>query len=194
MRAITFLCLALSGSFAVAQDMAAYAGMAVGIFNHENETGGAFSDKAASWKIYGGFQLNRNLGFEIGRGSTGEIEGGESGSPLSVGVRRFHTAHAVDFTLTTVKVMGYLPLDWGALWLGYGAFRMNADTEFSAPTFGRSSLSIDYDGQMASAGIEWRRSRFERGIDVRLEYEWVDFPFSNASTLAVGVAYRFRGL
>jgi hypothetical protein len=194
MRTIILLGLALSSPVAGAQGLSAYVGVAIGMFDHENEAGGAFSDSATYRKLYGGFQLTEHFGFEIGRGSTPDIKGGESGSPLSVGVRRFQTAHAVDFTVTTFRVMGYLPFEWGAVWLGYGGFRMDADARFSVPTLGQSSLSIQDDGQMAAVGVEWRRGRFDRGIDLRLEYEWVDFPFSNASTLALGIAYRFRGL
>lgn len=192
MRAIMLL-LALSGSSAFAQDVSIYTGVALGVFDHDNPTPSAFSDSVLSWKLYGGFQLTDHFGLEASRGATGEIDGSASGSPLSIGVRRLSTAHTVDFTLTSAKLMGYLPLQWGALWLGYGYFRMDADVDMTSRISGRISLPVTYDGEMAALGAEWRLGRLDRNFDVRLEYEWWNFPFADANTLAIGVAYRFAG-
>ena len=194
MRAITVLGLALFGSSAFGQNLSLYTGVALGVFGHDNPQPGAFSDSVPSWKLYGGFQLTDHFGFEAARGSTTEIDGGASGSPLSVATRILSTAHSVDYTVTTFKAMGYLPFEWGALWLGYGTFLMDADVDFSAPFSGRSSLSVSDEGEMAALGIEWQLAGLDRSIDVRLEYEWLHFPYVDASTIAVGVAYRFRGL
>jgi hypothetical protein len=139
-------------------------------------------------------QLNEYFGFEVGHGSPNEIEGGDSGSPLSIATRVLPVAYDVDFTMTTVKAMGYLPRDWGALWIGYGAYRMEADVDFLQELGGRSALSVRDEGEMAALGIEWRLERQESSIDLRLEYEWLHFPSADASTIAVGVGYRFKGL
>jgi hypothetical protein len=193
-RSGVVLALALSGCSVAAQELSVYTGVAIGVFDHKNPDGGDFSDSVSSWKIYGGFQPVQYFGVEVAYGRTDAIEGGASGSPLSVGVRRFHVANRVDFTLTTLKAMGHLPFEWGALWFGYGQFRMNADAEFTLSPGDRRSMSVSDDGEMAALGIEWRLRRFDRSIDVRLEYEWLNFPFADASTIAIGVAYRFHRL
>jgi hypothetical protein len=195
MRAIAIFWLVLGGFSASAQDLSAYAGGAVGAFDHDNPGGGAFSDTVASWKLYGGFQVGAHFGLELGHGSTSSIRGGASGSPLAVDVRYFSVAHRVDFKTSTFKAMGYLPFDWGALWLGYGFFQMDADVDVANAPFGRTSLSVDDRDEMGALGIEWRLRRpFDRGIDFRLEYEWLSFPLSDVSTLSLGVAYRFEDL
>lgn len=193
MRAIAILLLALSGFSASAQELSVYTGVAVGAFDHDNPDGGAFSDAVASWKLYGGMQLGEHFGLEIGRSWPSEMDGGASGSPLNVGVHYFSFAHRVDFTTTTFKAMGYLPFDWGVLWLGYGVYMMDADVDANG-SFGPLSLSVDHEDEMAALGVEWRLRRLGRSIDVRLEYEWLSFPFADASTIGVGVAYRFEGL
>lgn len=194
MRFIAILCLVLCACSASAQDMSVYFGAAVGAFDHDNPDGGAFSDTVSAWKIYGGFQLTNHFGLEIGHGSTSELEGGVSGSPLNVGVHYFSFAHRVEFTTTTFKAMGYLPFDWGALWAGYGVYMMDADVDASNGAFGRNSFSLDDEDEMAALGVEWRLRGLGRSIDLRAEYEWLGFPFSDASTISLGVAYRFEGL
>jgi hypothetical protein len=195
MRAVVILCLLLGGVSASAQSLSIYAGGSVGAFTYDNPRGGAFSDTVSSWKLYGGVQLARHFGFEIGHGSTSELNGDPSGSPVHVGVRYFSVAHSADFTLTTVKAMGYLPFDWGALWMGYGFFLMDADATFTNANAGRASLSVDDTDDVAALGIEWRLRRpFDRSIDLRLEYESWGFPFSDAATIGIGVAYRFEGM
>jgi hypothetical protein len=195
MRPVAILCLLLCASSAAAQNLSVYAGAAIGAFDHDNPQGGDFSDTVSSWKVYGGAQVTKHFGIEIGHGATSAMHGGAAGSPLHVGVRYFSAAHRVDFTLTTVKAMGYLPFDWGALWLGYGFFLMDADTDFTNASAGRASLSVDDEDDVAAIGIEWRLRRpFDRSIDLRFEYEAWGFPFSDASTIGVGVAYRFEGM
>lgn len=195
MRAVAVLVLALGAAPAAsAQELSAYTGLYVGSFDHENPRPSAFTDSVSSWKVYGGVQLGDHFGFEVAHGSTGEFDGGPSGSPLNVGVRMFNTAHSVQFGLTTFRAMGILPLRWGAVWLAYGGYLMDADVEFTSATIGRASLTEDHEDQTAALGVERRFDRLGRSIDVRLEYEWFDFPFSDASTVGVGVAYRFKGL
>lgn len=194
MRAIAILGLLMCSVSASAQNLSLYGGAAIGAFTYDNPGGGAFSDTVRSWKVYGGTQISNYFGLEVGRGATKALTGGDFGSPLTVDVRRMDVAHRVDFTFTTFKAMGYLPFDWGVLWLGYGVFLMDSNVDLTHGAFGRTTLSISDEDEMAAFGIEWRLRRFDRSIDLRLEYEWLSFPFANASTVSLGVAYRFGGL
>lgn len=193
MRVVPMIALLLGSLSASAQGMSVYTGLGVGAFDHENPAGGSFSDTVSAWKLYGGVQLTEYFGLEVARGETSTLDGG-AGSPLRVGVRSFATAHQADFTLTTLKLMGYLPLDWGALWLGVGVFKMAADVDITHGSFGRRNLSVRGEDEMAALGVEWRLDRLGRSIDLRLEYEWLNFPYADASTISFGVAYRFTGL
>lgn len=196
MRAVAaILWLLLAGASASGQELSAYAGAAIGALDNDNPGGGAFSDTVSMWKLYGGLQIGSHFGLEVSHGSTGAIHGEPSGSPLAVDVLLFSSAHRVEFTTSTFKAMGYLPFDWGALSLGYGFFQTKADVDVTNSTFGRSSLTVTGRDEMAALGIEWRLRRpFDRSVDFRLEYEWFSFPYSDVSTLALGVAYRFGDL
>jgi hypothetical protein len=45
-----------------------------------------------------------------------------------------------------------------------------------------------------ATGVDWKLGTLDQPIRVRLEYERLRFAFSNASAVAVGVAYRFGDL
>lgn len=194
MRAIVILGLALGGSHAFAQDLGVYTGLSIGAFEHNNETGGAFSDSASSWRLYGGFQAGKYFSLEFGRGSTGAINVDAPGGRLTIATRRLQTATHVDFALTTFKAMGRLPLRRFDLWFAYGTFFMDADVDFTTSTGGHGSLSVDDSNELFAFGVDWKLGEIDRLYDVRLEYEKLNMPFSDASTIAVGVAYRFGGL
>ena len=127
MRAALTLGLALCTSSAVAQELSVYVGGGIGELDHENETGGAFSDTVSSWKVYGGFQVGDHFSMEASHGETSTIEVRAPGGSLSVGNRLLQDAHSVDFELTTIRVMGRLPLDHIDLWMSVGSFRLEAD-------------------------------------------------------------------
>ena len=92
MRAVAILALALGGSPAFAQDLSVYTGLAVGTFDHDNETGGPFSDSASSWRLYGGFQVGEYFSLEFGRGATSAINVDAPGGRLSIATRRLQSA------------------------------------------------------------------------------------------------------
>jgi hypothetical protein len=196
MRAVMILGLALGGSSALAQGPSGYTGVAVGVFDHGNETAGAFSDSVSFWKLYGGFQPNQYFGLEFARESTSSLDVDDPGSPLTIATRRLTFAHSVDFRLTTFKAMGRLPLRQLDLWIGYGSYYMDASVDFTFElnsSTRRASLSVEDSGELMAVGVDWKLGEAEHTFDVRLEYEWLDFPFSDASTIALGAAYRFGG-
>ena len=193
MRAVVILGLALGGSPALAQDYSVYTGVAVGVFDHDNERGGAFSQSVSSWKFYGGLQAGRYFSIEAGLESPSAIEVDDPGSPLTIATRRFNPAHSVDIGLTTLKAMGRLPLQRLDLWIGYGTYFMDADVDLTS-SMTRTSLSVDDSGELFALGIDWKLGEVYRQFDIRFEYQQLDFPFSDASTIVVGAAYRFGDL
>jgi len=188
------LWLALGASSAVAQELSVYVGAGVGELDHDNEAGGAFSDAVSSWKIYGGFQAGQYFSIEFARGKASAIEVGAPGSLLSVATLRFQAAHSVDFGLSTFRAMGRLPVKRMDLWMGYGSYQMDADVDFTSSFGAPSSISVDDAGELLAMGVDWNFGTLGQPLRVRLEYERLYFPFSDASTVAVGVAYRFRDL
>ena len=134
---------------------------------------------------------------ELAREWPDTLEVDDPGSPLTIATRRLSVAHRADIDLTTVKVMGRLPFRRFDLWLGYGSFFMDADVDFEFTlnsSVNQASLSIEDSGELFAVGVDWKLGSVDRPFDVRLEYESLDFPFSDASAIAVGVALRFGEL
>jgi hypothetical protein len=194
MRFVVTLWLAVASSSALAQDLGGYAGVAVGGFDHRNETGGSFSDSVSTWRLYGGVLIGEHFGLEFGRGRTSAIDVAAPGAPLSVATRRLNAARRVDFNLATFKAMGRLPFKRFDLWMAYGALVIDADVDFTSALSGPSSLSVDEERELVALGVDWRLGRIDRAYVLRFEYERLNLSFSDASILAVGVAYRFGGL
>jgi hypothetical protein len=194
MRAVLILGLALGAPPAFAQDLGVYTGVAIGEFDHSNEMGGAFSDSVSSWKIYAGFQLGEVFGLELGRASPSAIEVDAPGSPLSIATRRFGAVQRVDFGFTTFRLMGRLPLRRFDLWAAYGSVYTDADVTFTTSFGNSSSISIEDSDELWALGVDWHLGDSTSPFDLRLEYESLEFPFSQASTISIGIAYRFTAL
>lgn len=194
MRAALIVVLAIGAPPAFAQDVGVYTGVAIGAFDHTNETAGAFSETVSSWKFYGGLQFGENFGLEVGRASPSAIEVDAPGSPLSIATRRFGVTQRVDFGFTTFRVMGRLPLRRFDLWAAYGSVYMDADVDFTTSMGNSGSISIEDTNELWALGVDWRLGDGASPFDIRLEYESLNLPFSDASTISVGVGYRFTGL
>lgn len=196
MRTLVLVLLATFASPGLAQE-GIYVGIGLGNFDYTE--GSAFfapdplNDSVSAWKVYGGFELNDHVAFEIRYGATSQIEQTFSGTDPELGnyTARFET----DFAITSVLAMGVLPKEWGALFGGLGYFDAPADADFDLTTDCcepvSNGISVDDNGVAAVLGIEWRFGRFGTGVGVRLEYEWLDVDDADASTLGLGIAYRF---
>lgn len=196
MRAAGIVVLALLASPALAQE-GMYVGLALGSFDYKENSAflapRPFNDTASSWKVYGGFEFSDHFGLEIRYGATEKISQPFSGTDPSLG--DFSSTFSTDFKTTAAVALGVLPKDWGALIGGIGYFNTDqgADLALTAECCGAltDSASVGEDGLMAVLGVEWRFGRFGTGVGVRVEYEWLDITDAGASTLGVGVAYRF---
>jgi len=195
MRAATVILLVLFGLPASAQD-GIYVGLGLGSFDYEDNTSDPFfghrSDTVLSYKFYGGFEFNDHLAIEIGYSSSNDIEESVSGTDPSLG--NFTSSTSTAFTTTAFTLVGQFPREWGVLLGGLGYFDADTDVKLQfisdAGSFNADGSLTD-DGLMAMVGVEWRFGRFGTGYGVRLEYEWWDFTDADASTIGVGVSYRF---
>lgn len=196
MRAIRLVVLLAFASPAMAQE-GMYVGLGFGAFDYSESSPGLapepFEDTVSAWKLYGGFELNEHFAFEIRYGATGKIKQTLSGTDPTYG--DFTATFGTDSTITTVLGMGMWPKDWGTPFGGIGYFDSSGDTTLALTTqccgpFNQS-LSISDNGLAAALGIEWRFLRFGSGVALRLEYEWLDADNANASTIGIGIAYRF---
>jgi hypothetical protein len=192
-RVVILVALALGASPSVAQELSVFTGVGVGVFDHRNATDGPFSQSVSSWKFYGGFQVGRYFSIEGGAEWPGTLEAEVPGS-LTIATRRFDATYAADIDLITVKAMGRLPIKRFDLWIAYGSFSMDADVDFEFTlnsVVRRSSLTVEDTDELFALGVDWRLGRADRRFDVRFEYEWMGFPFSEAAAFNAGVAFRF---
>jgi len=173
-----------------------FVGLGLGSFDYKESTVdpvfGDRSDTVSSYKVYGGFEFHEHVAAEVSYSRADDVEGNVSGNDPFLG--DFFSTTRTEFTTTTIKVVGQLPRDWGVLIGGLGYFDTDADIDLDlmsdAGAFSASGAVSD-DGLMAMLGIEWRFGRFGTGYGVRLEYEWWDVEDGDASTIGVGISYRF---
>jgi hypothetical protein len=204
MRMITLVSLALLASPTLAQN-GFYAGLGLGAFNYQDSRFvrvipsriprfGGVSDTTLSYKLYGGFEVNDNLAIEISYGTTATLKGeGIAFDPPPL-PGDFTYSIETEFTATVAKAVGRLPLGRSTLLGSIGYFHMDGDAFFetisgTGPAGG--AVSFSEDGLIATVGVEWRLGGSNSRFRVRLEYEWWDISSADASTLGVGLTYRF---
>lgn len=195
MRTITVVLLAFFGLPAFAQE-GMYVGLGLGSFDFKDSTAdvlfGNRSDTVLSAKLYGGFEFNEYAAAEISYGTTDKFEGTVSGTDPFFG--DYTIRSRTEFTTTTIKAVGQLPREWGVLIGSIGYFDTDAEIKLNLASEAgdfTSDGSVSDDGLMAMLGIEWRFGRFGMGYGVRIEYEWLDVAGADASTIGVGISYRF---
>lgn len=196
MRFIGLVVLLAFASPSLAQE-GMYVGLGIGSFDYSEDAGylapEAFSDTVSAWKVYGGFEFGEHVGVEIRYGGTGTVETTSSGTDPTLG--NYTATVRADFKTTSALLLGMLPKDWGAFFGGVGYFNSSGDARLALDTaccgtFNPTASAND-NGLAAALGVEWRFGRFDTGVALRLEYEWLDVESGDASTLGIGVAYRF---
>lgn len=196
MRSIAILALALLAGPTWAQE-GIYVGIGVGNFDYTETSAflapDPFDDTVSSWQIYGGFEINDHLAFEIRYGAADEFTQSFSGTDPAAGA--VSGTVGMDFRTTSAVALGMLPKDWGALFAGLGYFDQNIAADLAGTTECCGPFSADTslgdEGLMALLGVEWRFGRFGTGVGFRIEYEWLDVEDASGSTVGIGVAYRF---
>jgi OOP family OmpA-OmpF porin len=165
MRAVVLAAALTAAAPAPAQDTGFYAGGALGQAKAKDFcsqiTAGGFvggcDDKDTAWKIFGGYQLNPNLGVELGYVDLGDFtaNGTVLGAPVSA------SAEAKGFELVGV---GSLPFTQQLS--GYakaGAFRWDVDTRTTVGSAGDKGTDFTY-----GLGLKYD---FTRNIAGRLEFQ-----------------------
>lgn len=194
MRRLLVLALALAATPGLAQD-SIYVGVGFGNFDYqesfESQLIGRVGDEVSVAKLLGGFEVNDYFAFEIDIAQTHHIR--ESGSENIPPFGNVNGFLSLDFTITSLKAVGQMSFEWGALLGGLGYFTANNGfvETISADCCDTvvESGSFTEDGMTALAGIEFRFGRFGTRYGVRLEYQWWDL--SDADTSAVGLAFSY---
>ena len=184
--------LAFTGP-AIAQDTGFYVGGALGQSSFDVDCTGTTScdDEDSSWKIFGGYQFNKNLALEFGYADLGE-------ATASVSVPPFTINGTLEATVWELVAVGSLPLaDRFSIFGKIGLYR--ADTDISASVPGLGSASESDSNTDLTFGIGARYD-FARNLGVRLEwqrYQDVGGDFGGATlesdvdVMSVAVIWKF---
>ena len=141
-----------------------------------------------AWKIFGGYQLNKNLGFELGYVNLGTLSSSATyATPAGSPVRASGDGDGFEFS-----VVGTLPLtETIAIFGKVGAFAWNVD---ATATTSLGSVSVSEDGTDLTYGLgaNWQ---FMKNVSARAE--WQRFSdIANGGNAAVdmysvGAVFRF---
>lgn len=187
--------LAYAGTAAHAQE-GIYVGLGVGSFDYEEQIVdplyGQVSDSAAMKKIIAGFEFNRNVGIEFGYGETGDLTAtGQVDHPVfGVVTGNLRT----DLKITSLKLLGQWPLDWGVVLGGIGYFTSDnevVDRQSAACCQANSNFTVTDTGLFAMVGFEYRWGRFGTRWGARLEYEHFDIEDLDTSNIGIALTYGF---
>jgi OOP family OmpA-OmpF porin len=171
-----------AGAFAQMRDpgtSGAYAGASIGQSKFRAGCQAAFTscdDKDTAWRLFGGYQLNRNLGAELGYADFGKAEGSSALGRSSV------DANAWDLVgIGSLPIIDRLSA-YGKLGVYHGTLKAGGtDHSNNDLTFG---LGAQYD-LLRNVGLrtEWQRYKDMGGGD---------FGKTDVDVLNVGVLYRFQ--
>lgn len=160
--ALAALVLATASAPATAQHPGWFAGVGIGYLKADESCPGAApgagcDDKATTWKIFGGYQFNPYLGFELGLSDMGDWPASVAG--LGAATAKFRVFEAV--------LVGTLPLGQHfSLYGKAGAYMWDADYEFPAGVAG----GADSDGNDLTYGVGLRY-HVTRNASLRLEWQ-----------------------
>jgi OOP family OmpA-OmpF porin len=184
----------LFASTAWSQDGGFYLGGAIGQAEHEDACEGAnisCDEKDSAWKIFGGYQINRNFAIELGYADLGTSKASGTVGSVTVDVQ----AEITVFELTAV---GMLPvMDRLALFGRAGLYRSDVEVTGSG-RIGTSTVpvSLSEDNVDFTFGLGVRFD-ITRNIGIRAEWQRYlgvggdDTGESDIALLSLGVLFRF---
>ena len=197
MKFLGAVCAALAllcAPSAWSQEAGFYVGGAVGQAEHKDACEGAnisCDEKDSAWKIFGGYQINRNLAVELGYADLGESAASGTVGAITVDAR-------FEVTVFELSAVGMLPImDRLSLFGRAGLYR--SDVELSgtgrlgATTVPVSSSDDNIDFTFG-LGV---RYDVTRNIGVRAEWQRYlgvggdDTGESDIDLLSIGVLFRF---
>lgn len=148
--------------------------------------GGSCDDKDTTWRVFGGYQVNKNFALEFGYSQLGEITAQDSTGRI-----------ALDATAFEFTVLGILPVADKFSIYGRAGLYM-ADTELAATVVGLGSVTVSESNTDLTFGFGVRYD-FTRNFAVRAEWQrYTDLGGGNVilegdlDVMSIGVVYRFQ--
>jgi OmpA-OmpF porin, OOP family len=148
----------------------AYIGASIGQSDLGDACGGLAScdDKDTAWKVFGGYQINRTFGVELGYANLGEITVPGAGAEVTA----IELLGIAAIPVGPVSLYGKLGFARGKV-KGTGALGGVSDTSTDL-TYG-IGVQYDFTKQLGIRG-EWQRYDFDDAVDV----------------MSIGVVFRFQ--
>jgi OOP family OmpA-OmpF porin len=178
------------------QEMGWYIGGSFGQSEADVDCAGTTScdDSDTAWKIFAGYQINRNFAVEAGYGSLGEVKLSTPpfvflGTPIPAANVKIET------NVWEVVGIGSVPIaDRFSLFGKVGIYGSDTDIDVNFPGFGSTGDSDDNVDLTFGFGA---RYDFTRNFGVRAEWQRYgdvsasDFGESDVDVLSVGIVFRF---
>ena len=175
----------------LAQDTGFYAGIALGQskINIDCEGATTCDEKDTAWKIFGGYQLNRNFAVELGYVNFGEGRVAGAAPPFGTASVTFES------TAFELVAVGMLPLaDKFSLYGKIGLYRADTDADVTLTGFPPATESDSNTDLTFGVGV-----RFDITRNLGLRAEWQrygdvsasDFGESDIDVISLGVLFRF---
>jgi len=173
-----------------------YAGFSLGQSSADVDCTGATScdDSDSSWKIFGGYQLNRNVAIELGYGDLGKVS---VGTPAFVflGIPIPAANTTIESTVFELVGVGSLPVaERFSLFGKIGLYRSDTDIKIA---FANGASSSDSDDNIDLTFGVGARYDFTRNLGVRAEWQRyssvkaADFGESDIDVMSVGLIWKF---
>jgi OOP family OmpA-OmpF porin len=197
--ALAILAIATISAFsapAVAQDKGLYLGGSLGQSKVSLDCTGASScdDKDTSWKIFAGYQVNRNFAIEVGYSNLGEATANVPAFVVG-GIPIPASRVSIEATAWELVAVGSLPVaERFSLFGKLGLYR--ADTDVSIAFTGAGTATDNDSNTDLTFGVGARYD-FTRNLGLRAEWQRYsdvkagDFGDSNVDVLSLGIIYRF---
>jgi OOP family OmpA-OmpF porin len=191
---------AAMSSAALAQQMrdtGLYIGGSFGQSTADIDCGGTTScdDSDTSWKVFGGYQVNRNFALEVGYGALGEVTA--STPAFFVGPTLIPAAD-VKIKTTAWEVVGIGSLPLGERFSLFGKVGLYvADTDIEV-VFAGLGTATDADDNVDLTFGFGARYDFTRNFGVRAEWQRYgdvkagDFDKFDVDVMSVGIVFRFQ--
>jgi OOP family OmpA-OmpF porin len=190
--------LALSGFGALAQpaETGWYIGASFGQAKADVDCSGtiACDDKDSSWKIFGGYQINRNFAVELGYSDLGAVTASTPSFvlfPLVVPAANLE----IEATAWELVAVGSLPVTDGFSVFGkLGVYRADTDARVDFGALGSTTESDSNTDLTFGIGV---RYDFTRNFGVRAEYQFYSAVAAgfgeeaDVDVMSVGLVWRF---
>lgn len=179
------------------QDMGWYIGGSFGKSEADVDCAGTTScdDSDTAWKIFAGYQINRNFAVEAGYGSLGEVK---LSTPAFVFLGTPIPAADVKIETTAWEVVGIgsFPIaDRFSLYGKVGLYGADTDIDVNFPGLGSAGDSDDNIDLTFGFGARFDvtrnfgiRAEWQRYSDVKAS----DFGKSDVDVMSVGIVFRFQ--